>query len=560
MGRWWTRTLLMLVLGLTALSFIVVWPSEPDRYLPDAIPWPEGKGFKVKVPTIRGGTFGVTTLERRAMSLGLDLRGGTRLVLEPEPGFVVDDLDSALDGARDVIERRVNAFGVAETEVATLGTGNNKRISVQLPGISPEEATEKIGRTALLQFCEPIVDGTGGVAVVPEGSTVTYASQSCEPLSAADAEGNVDAQFSRNDEGAIAVESEAVEFVPWSGTTDREVMVWQPVRGELDGVTTELTGELLEPNTFVDRRTSPANPVGLPFLVFSWNSDGSDLSEQATERLSQGQLPLAPFLDGEPIRGEDGQIIAPSVQSVITSQGSISGLSVNDAQELSILLNTGAFPIPLIVVQQQDVDASLGETAVKNSVIAGGIALLLIMLFMILYYRLPGVVAAMALVIYTAFLLAIFKIWPVTLTLAGVAAFILSIGMAIDANILIFERLKEELRLGRNLVVAMDDGFNRAWSSIRDSNISTLITSAILYWFGNQFAEAAIKGFAITLAIGVLVSMFSAITVSRTLMRVLISFRPIARRTWLFMPDVPDRPEREARQAPAPIAGGGEER
>jgi preprotein translocase subunit SecD len=205
-------------------------------------------------------------------------------------------------------------------------------------------------------------------------------------------------------------------------------------------------------------------------------------------------------------------------------------------------------------VQQQDVDATLGGTAVRDSVIAGEAAILLIMVFMILYYRLPGVLASLALVVYTSVVLMIFKLWPVTLTLSGVAAFILSVGMAVDANILIFERMKEELRVGRNLVVALEDGFTRAWSSIRDSNISTLITCAILYWFGNQFGESQVKGFAITLAIGVGISMFSAITVTRTFLHLTIRIRPIARRLWLFV-DVPDDLRRATGRLPA-VAGG----
>src|SRR3990170_1256624 len=143
MRGWWNRILLLLIVALTAFSVIVAWPSEPERYLPDFIPWPEGKGIKLKVPTIEGGTFGLTTIERRAMSLGLDLRGGTRLVLEPVDVAGIDDLDAALDGARKGIERRVNAFGVAESEGNLLG---NDRLSVQLPGIEPDEAKEKIGR------------------------------------------------------------------------------------------------------------------------------------------------------------------------------------------------------------------------------------------------------------------------------------------------------------------------------------------------------------------------------------------------------------------------------
>jgi len=539
MRSWRARILLLVVIGLTALSVITVWPSEPDRYLPDAVPWPEGKGIKLKVPVIEGGTFRLSTITRRAMSLGLDLRGGTRLVLAPEEGIQVEDLDAALDGAQDVIERRVNEFGVAESEVNRLG---DIRLSVQLPGIEPDEAIAKIGRTALLQFCEPLTDASGNVAAT-EGE-VQYRAQTCDPVRDA------------NDE--IVVTGGTIAFVPWArddtpqanDNPQPDEIVWQPATAEIDGQTNTLDGNYLRPNTFVR-----FDDFGRPTLVFQFTSDGADVAEQVTERLSERNYPLAPYLDGDPILDSNGLPIAPRVQGTISTDGVITGLDSEEAQDLSKLLNTGAFPIPLRVVQQQDVDATLGETAVRDSVIAGEVALLLIMAFMILYYRLPGVMASLALVVYTSLVLAVFKLWPVTLTLSGVAAFVLSVGMAVDANILIFERMKEELRIGRNLVAALEDGFTRAWSSIRDSNISTLITCAILYWFGNQFGESAIKGFAITLAIGVGVSMFSAITVTRTFMQIIISIRPLARRLWLFVPDLPEDVRREGRRMPA-VAGG----
>jgi preprotein translocase subunit SecD len=546
-SRLWNRLILLAVIGLTALSVIIVWPSEPERYLPDAINWPEGKGIKLKLPTIEGGTFGLETIERRAMSLGLDLRGGTRLVLEPEEGEAakVEDLDQALDGARDVIERRVNAFGVAESEVNRLG---DNRLAVQLPGISPDEAIDKIGRTALLQFCEPFTNESGQVATLSGANrpTAVYQSQTCQP--------ELDA------EGIPLVQNGSVEFANWSisgqDNPSSERIIWKPATAEIDGQEVELTGEFLRPNVRVEATSSVNNPLGQPILFFEFNSEGADVAEQVTTRLRGDAMPMAFFLDGEPIEDSNGIPIAPTVQGVISNSGVINGLGRAEAFDLRTLLNSGAFPIALRVVQQQDVDATLGETAVRNSVIAGEIALLVIMLFMVLYYRLPGLMAALALVVYTSFVLAIFKLWPVTLTLAGVAAFVLSVGMAVDANILIFERMKEELRVGRNLVAALEDGFSRAWSSIRDSNVSTLITCGILYWFGDQFNESAIKGFAITLAIGVLVSMFSAITVTRVFMHLVISIRPLARRLWLFIPDLPEGiRQQDVRRVPA-VAGG----
>jgi preprotein translocase subunit SecD len=561
-NRFWNRILLIGIIALAVLSAVIVWPSEPDRYLPDAIPWPEGKGIEMSVPSIEGGSFGMETIERRAMSLGLDLRGGTRLVLEPEANVVVEDLDEALDGARDVIERRVDEFGVAESEVNRLG---DNRLAVQLPGIEAEEAIDRIGRTALLQFCEPLQDATGNVAITELGN-VRYKPQTCEPER--DENGDVIIDPPVEVEGDVQVDTQGateIQYVPWYPDNDPQsqnnppanTIVWVPAAAEIDGQEVQLDGRVLKSNTSV--QTDPVTGTQV-VLLFEWRDEGRDAAGDVTERMAQRNLPLAVFLDGEPVRGDDDSIIAPHVQEGLPEQGSITGLSRNEANDLSKLLNTGAFPVPLRIVQQQDVDATLGETAVRNSVIAGEIALLIVMAFMVLYYRLPGVMASLALICYTAFALAIFKLWPVTLTLAGVGAFILSVGMAVDANILIFERMKEEIRLGRNLAVALEDGFNRAWSSIRDSNISTLITCVILYWFGSQFDEAAIKGFAITLAIGVIVSMFSAIIVTRTFMYFIIDFRSIARRLWLFVPDPPAATPATGRRVPAMAGGANGER
>ncbi len=556
--RLWNWIVLAGIIAILAVSVITVWPSQPDRYLPSAIPWPEGKGIKFSYPAIKGASFGLNTIERRAMSLGLDLRGGTRLVMEPEEGVQVEDLDAALDGAVRVIERRVNEFGVAESEVNRLG---DNRLAVQLPGINPEEAIRQIGRTALLQFCEPVVDDLGNVATLQQG-VVRYQAQTCQAV--LDEQGSIVVDPSVDRDGNVVPAGEIV-FVAWArqgapgaaaNPRDNDI-VWKPATGTVDGVELALNGEFLRPNTSVQ---ITGTVISEPTLFFEFRAEGEDILEQVTERLSTRNYPLAPFLDGEPIRDNNGQVIAPQVQATLTSgQGTITSLSLETAQELSTLLNTGAFPIPLRIIQQQDVDATLGDTAVRNSVIAGEVALILIMVFMVLYYRLPGLMAALALIVYTTIVLAIFKFWPVTLTLAGVGAFVLSVGIAVDANILIFERMKEELRVGRNLVVSLEDGFSRAWSSIRDSNISTFIITIILFWFGDQFDESAIRGFAITLAIGVAVSMFSAITVTRTFMLLIVSNRWLARRLWLFTPDAPDAGQSDTQAVPA-IAGGSDGR
>ncbi len=189
---------------------------------------------------------------------------------------------------------------------------------------------------------------------------------------------------------------------------------------------------------------------------------------------------------------------------------------------LAVQLRYGSLPIPLKVVESSTVGPTLGEDSLRKSAIAGVIGLAVVMIFMAVYYRLPGVLADLALLIYATVTLALFKLIPVTLTLPGVAGFVLSIGVAVDANVLIFERMKEELRAGRTLYQAIDTGFSRAWPSIRDSNLSTLITCAILFWFGSTFGASIVKGFSLTLALGVLVSLFTAITVTRTFLHVVL--------------------------------------
>jgi preprotein translocase subunit SecD len=499
-----TQILLAFIAILTTFSIFVAWPSDPDRYLPSFVPWPREE---CAGPICIGKGIELFGRERREMLLGLDLRGGTRLVLEADISQQPDiDLDEALDSAVDVVERRVNAFGVAESITERVG---ENRISVQLPGISSEEAIDKIGRTAQLQFMELSKDANGNAIIrQPDGSTLAV------PVSSVVVNDNLLQQ---------------AEYVPVTVVNS-------------DGVRQEITGAYLDRSKIFLSRSV----VGLPVLNFGMNEEGARLLGQATARLAAAGEPMAFFVDGEPIRGPGGRIISPIVRSQITSQGVIEGISLAEAETLSTLLRTGAFPLPLNVVAQEDVDATLGDVAVVNSVQAGLIAIFVVMAFMVLYYRLPGVIASAALFVYVSLTLAVFKLVPVTITSAGMAAFVLSVGMAVDANILIFERMKEELRLGRSLVGAIDAGFSRAWTSIRDSNVATLITCVILYWFGDQFGASLVKGFALTLALGVAVSMFSAITVTKTFLQALIG-TPVMRHLWLFGSDVA-----EARQASAP--------
>ncbi|MFQ5826424.1 MAG: protein translocase subunit SecD, partial [Dehalococcoidia bacterium] len=287
-----------------------------------------------------------------------------------------------------------------------------------------------------------------------------------------------------------------------------------------DGQEKHLTGRFLKRNNRVVLRS----PTNEPVVEFEWDEEGGILSEQITSRL-MGK-PMGIFLDDELVSG-------PIVEGIIKERGIITGLTLEEARTLAIQLNAGALPVPLKIIQRQDVDAILGADSLQKSLLAGQIGLALVLLFMVLYYRLPGLVAAAALIVYGILVLSLFKLWPVTLTLAGIAAFILSLGMAVDANVLIFERMKEELRGGRTLGAAIERGFNRAWPAIRDSNVTTFIICGILYWFGSTFGASTIMGFALTLFIGVATSMFSAIVVTRTFLRFLVRL-PLARRPDLF--------------------------
>jgi preprotein translocase subunit SecD len=306
---------------------------------------------------------------------------------------------------------------------------------------------------------------------------------------------------------------------------------WIPATGTINGVEKVLNSSFFNENTLVN-----IDNFGKVLLVFEWNEEGSQLSEQITSRML-GQ-PLGIFEGDEPLLGDDGVPIAPIVEAVITDRGQISGLSQSEASELSKQLNAGRLPVPLEIIYEQNVSPILGADFVDLSVKAGVIGILLVMLFMVAYYRLPGLIASLALIFYGALVIALFKIIPVTLTLAGIGGFVLSIGMAVDANVLIFERMKEELQKGRTLGAATEAGFNRAWTAIRDSNFTTFIVTAILYWVGSGIvAGAPVKGFAFTLFIGVAVSMFTAIVVTRTLLRLFVGTR-LAQRTSLFSSNV----------------------
>jgi len=411
------------------------------------------------------------TFGREEMRLGLDLQGGIHMVYKVDLSQVEPGEEAdVIEGVVAVISNRINPLGVTEPVIQKQG---QDRILVELPGLSiTDKEKERLSRVALLEF------------------------------------------------GELAADEEEAKW-------ENELGRWKPATAVIDGLEKELTSSYFKENTYVDR-----DNLGGIILIFEWDEEGSRLSEEITGRLLN--KPLGIFEGEASLLGEDGRPIAPIVRSRITQSGQIEGLSYNEADSLSKQLNAGRLPVPLEILYDQTVSPILGAGFIDMSVKAGIIGIILVMLFMIIYYRLPGVLASLALIFYGSLVLAIFKLVPVTLTLAGLGGFILSIGMAVDANVLIFERLKEEFRTGRTLGAAIEAGFNRAWTAIRDSNVTTFIVCGILYWLGSSIvASAPVMGFALTLFIGVAVSMFTAIVVTRTLLRLFVGTR-LARRTSLF--------------------------
>ncbi len=518
--------------------------------------------------------------------LGLDLQGGSQLVYEADVANLAEaDKGTALEGVRDVIERRINIFGVSEPVVQVNKTmSGSYRIIAELAGIKDvNEAIKMIGETPLLEFREKDNGATSAAPVdqakldemnkgqnekakkvlaeaVKGGDFAALAKTNNEPKDISS--GNSGISIGAENDGDLGwmtedVNSELVKPVKGlaKGTVywnlintkeayhivkledkrlrdDKKTMEYHlrdisfPLYTAADLATpssegewknTELTGKYLK------RAVVNFNPNdGSPEVSLEFNEEGAKLFEDITGR-NVGQQ-VAIFLDGYPIS-------APTVSEKISGgKASVSGkFTAQEAKLLAQRLNTGALPVPISLVSQQTVGATLGQQSVDNSIKAGLIGLAIVALFMIFFYRLPGLLSVFALVIYGLISLAIFKLWPVTMTLAGIAGFILSIGMAVDANILIFERLKEELRNGKDLSKAIEDGFNRAWPSIRDSNFTTLIVCFVLI----QFSTSVIKGFAVTLFLGVIISMFTAIFVTRNFLK-LISNRWLTKYHWLI--------------------------
>ncbi|MDX9893036.1 MAG: protein translocase subunit SecD [Patescibacteria group bacterium] len=508
--------------------------------------------------------------------LGLDLQGGTHLIYEADLSQIPNsEANSAVEGVRDVIERRVNSFGVAEPLVQTTKAGDSWRIIVELAGVTDvNQAIGMIGETPLLEFKELNPNPTVDIAPEQQQELNNYNTQALTKaqniLNEVVKNPDQFAEIAKNqsEDAGSATEGGDLGFV------SRGMFVPEFEKGCFDDLTVgQIAPQLVETDfgyhiikkeaeqedesgnfqtrcrhILILKRTpdyyrSPNDEwlyTGLtgtqlkkaqvefdpntqaPQVALEFNNEGKDLFGEITKN-NIGR-PVAIFLDGTAIS-------TPTVQSAITDgRAVISGnFTISEAKLLAQRLNAGALPVPINLISQQTIGASLGNESVTKSLRAGIIGLILISIFMILYYRLPGLLAVSSLLIYGLIILAVFKMIPVTLTLAGIAGFILSIGMAVDANILIFERFKEEIKNGKPLTIALNEGFKRAWPSIFDGNISTLITCFILM----GFTTSLVKGFAVTLSIGILISMFSAMIVTKSLLNIILGIK-FLNRPWLF--------------------------
>jgi len=498
--------------------------------------------------------------------LGLDLQGGTHLVYQADLSQVdPKQYADSLEGVRDVIERRINAFGVAEPVVQTSKTGNDYKVIVDLAGVKDvTQAIKMIGETPTLDFREPRDPSEAKLSDEQKQAAVKYnqdkLDQANKVLAEAKAGGDFAAlakQYSEDPgskdkggdldffkKGEMVPEFDAVAFNPDFQVGD----VWPELvksqygyhiikktdqRGEGDSLEvkashilfatkneeydetllqsqpykqTGLTGKQLERADVVfDPNT------GEPEVSLTFNSEGRDLFRDITTRNLEKRVPI--YLDGEPITMPVIKSVIPDGKAVISGN-----FTVDSAKQLQQRLNEGALPVPISLVQQQTVGASLGQESLDRSLIAGMVGFILVAFFMVAIFRWPGIVAVLALGIYTLLLVSIFKLLGITLTLSGIAGLILSIGMAVDANVLVFSRMREEFFSGKPKSVAISEGFRRAWPSIRDGNTSTIITCFVLIFFGTGM----VKGFAIALVTGVFLSIFTAIFVTRTIMEFLI--------------------------------------
>lgn len=523
-------------------------------------------GFAFDFPgLVSGAGFSLPNSFTKDFRLGLDLQGGTHLIYKADVSQIPDnEQDQSIEGVKDVIERRVNSFGVAEPLIQTTKSGDEYRLIVELAGITNvNEAIGLIGETPLLEFKEQnpnpqteltpeevaqleetntqikekaqgildqVIAGAdfaqmarensedpgsavngGDLGFVSRGTFVEEFDNVCfDELNV----GEIYPELVQTQFGYHIIKKDAVAPEDGGARCSHILLLTQNESSFLNEndlwIYTGLTGEQLK------RAQVSFDQVNNPQVLVEFNSEGADMFANLTKN-NVGK-PIAIFLDGSAIS-------TPVVQTEITNgEAVISGqFTITEARTLAQRLNAGALPVPIELISQQTIGASLGKISVEKSLQAGIIGLILVSIFMILYYRLLGIAAVLALAFYGIGVLAIFKFVPVTLTLAGIAGFTLSVGMAVDANILIFERLKEELRKDKPLGVALKEGFARAWPSIYDGNISTLITCFILI----GFTTSLVKGFAVTLTIGIIFSMFTAMVVTRVILKIFIKTKAL---------------------------------
>ncbi len=438
--------------------------------LPESLPismdiFGRNLSFNLSAPVIDFNLYGKQYYKKFELKKGLDVQGGIQVVLQADMSKINEaDRVTALESAREIILRRVDLYGLAEPVVKTLITENDYRIVVELAGLNdPQQAMELVGQTALLEF-------------------------------------------------------QLVEFIDVPAPVDpnSEVPVDETKPQTVSSVTLEPTGlsgtQLKRSNVQFDQTT------GEPIVAIEFNEEGRGIfAKLTTENTGKS---LAIVIDSQ-------VLMAPVIQTpIINGQATITGkFSLEEAQKLSIQLNAGALPVPITVLEQRNIDATMGAESIQKSTFAGLVGIALVMLFMIIYYGIKGFLASIALIIYAILTLATYKIIGVTMTIPGVAGLLLSVGMAVDSNILIFERMKEELRLDKPFAIALELGFGRAWDSIKDANLATIITALILINpMDLSFLNSGgmVRGFGITLLIGVLLSLFTGVVVTRTLMRLFL--------------------------------------
>ncbi|CDM92720.1 MAG: protein translocase subunit SecD [Limnospira sp. PMC 1291.21] len=439
-------------------------------------------------------------LVRVPIRLGLDLRGGSQLTIQLQTSDDVPRIDErVLEGVQSVIENRVNGLGVSEAVVQTVG---DDQILVQLPGVSdPEQAERVLGGTAQLDFREQR-PGT---------------------------EGELFAEIQVN----RALDADLRQAIA-TGDDDRLEQLLQQLNESNQAIASFYKEPIIRGQQLQDAFPQPTQGGNGWEIVLRFNSEGGRNFAELTKNLAGTGRTIGIFLD-------DSLLSSPTVSVEFADTGITGGsavitgnFSAAEANDLAVQLRGGALPVPVEIVENRTVGATLGRDSIQRSIYAGSGGLILVLIFMVAYYRLPGAIADVALVVYALFTLAIFALLGVTLTLPGIAGFILSIGMAVDANVLIFERTREELRAGKTLYRSVESGFYRAFGSILDGNVTTGIACAALFWLGTGL----VKGFALTLGLGVAVSMFTAVTFSRTLMFTVISL-PEFRKPELFCPNLP---------------------